>query len=307
MPRLISPRHGLPKGLAIGLLLFVILADAGGAQAPDQAPAQASDPDPASDPVRWRNRTEFSLVITGGNASASTVGLQNTLRRRSERGEWRFDVATIRTDATRITRRAVGSADAFSIVTERDTERTSERVRTQLRKDIHLSERTFAYGSVGWDRNLFAGFRSRAVTALGGGTRLEAPDRWTLKLGSALTYTVEDDVDPDPERPARFAGLRGTLDHSHQLSAGTSLELEWVVDANARAWRDTRANLTQGVAATLSERLALKTTLQLLLVNDPPSVRVPLFTPAAEPTSTSVLTPLGKVDRSLSVALVVTL
>jgi putative salt-induced outer membrane protein YdiY len=245
--------------------------------------------------------------MTGGNASANTVGLQNTLRRTSDRGEWRLDLATIRTDATRITRRAVGSADAFSIETDRETERTSERFRTQLRKDLNLSDRTFAYGSAGWDRNLFAGFRSRTVAALGAGTRLESPDHWTLKLGSALTYTVQEDVDPDPDRPSRFAGVRGTLDHSHELATGTSLELEWVVDANARAWRDTRANLTQGVTATLNERMALKTTLQLLLVNDPPSVRVPLFTPAGISADRSVLTPLGKVDRSLSVALVVTL
>jgi putative salt-induced outer membrane protein YdiY len=255
----------------------------------------------------WRNRTEFSLVMTGGNAATSTVGLQNTLRRLFDSGELKLDVATIRTDATRVSRRAVGTPEAFEVVTERATERTSERVRAQIRGDRNLGERTFAYASVGWDRNLFAGFRSRTVTALGAGSRLEAPDTWSLKLGAALTYTVQDDLEPDPDRPTRFAGLRGTLDHTHQLTPGTGLELEWVVDANAREWNDTRAKLTQGVAATLSERLALKTTLQFLLVNDPPSVRIPLFNDAGEPLQPSVLTPLGKVDRSLSIALVVTL
>lgn len=266
-----------------------------------------AEPVLAQDDIRWRNRTEFSVVTTGGNTSTSTVGLQNTLRRLSNRGELKIDVATIRTDATRTSRRAVGSEDLFELITEREKERTSERFRAQVRGDLNLSERTFAYGSLGWDRNLFAGFRSRTVTALGAGTRFDAAPRWTTKLGMALTYTVQDDLEPDPSRPSRFAGLRGTIDHEQQLTTGTALELEWVVDANAREWRDTRAKLSQGVSASLSERLALKTTLQILLANDPPSVRVPLFDTAGDPTGSSVLTPLGRVDRSFSIALVVTL
>ncbi len=254
----------------------------------------------------WGNQTEFSFLATGGNAAASTLGLRNVLRRVSPTGELRFDVGSIRTDATRVQRRAVGTPGSFQVEEDRNTERTAERYAAQARYDRNLSERTFAYGSSGWERNTFAGFDSRTVLALGGGTRFERPERSETKVGAALTYTFQDDVDPDPTRPDRFAGLRGTLDHAHRLGTGTELALKWVVDANAREWNDVRGDLSQSVSAALTDRLALKTTLQFLLDNDPPSQRVPLFTGGVDSGET-VLTPLGKVDRSLSIALVVTL
>jgi putative salt-induced outer membrane protein YdiY len=280
-------------------LFFTLAAIAGWGVAPQTVSAQDA-------PRTWRNQTEFSLVMTGGNASSSTLGLRNTLRRRMAQGEVRFDLESIRTDASRITRQAIGSAENFRVEESRSSERTGERFLAQARLDRNLSERTFAYGSTGWERNPFAGFDARTVLAAGAGTRLEG-DAWQTKVGAALTYTFQSDVDPDPSRADRFGGVRGTLDHGQDLSEGSKLELKWVVDANAQQWSDTRGNLLQSVSTTLSDRLALKTTVQLIYQNDPPSRRTPLVTEAGVDTGTSVLIPLGKWDRSLSVALVVTL
>lgn len=254
----------------------------------------------------WRNQTEFSLVMTGGNASSSTLGLRNALRLALAQGEVRLDVESIRTDASRTTRRAVGSEGDFRVEENRASERTAERFLAQARLDRNLSERTFAYGSTGWERNTFAGFDTRTILAAGAGTRLEG-DGWETKAGAALTYTFQTDVDPDPTRPTQFGGLRGTLDHGQAISTGTRLALKWVVDANAREWSDLRGNFSQAVSASLSDRLALKTTAQFQFANDPPSRRIPLFNEAGIDTGRTVLTPLGKWDRSLSIALVVTL
>ncbi len=277
---------------ALGAIVLLALA------APDAAAQDGG--------VTWRNQTEFSLLATGGNAEASTVGLRNTLRRTTASGAFRLDLSTLRTDATRIERRAVGTGASFVVEEGRDSERTAERYAAQGRYDRNLSERTFAYGSTGWERNTLAGFNARTVVALGAGTRFERPEVRETKVGAALTYTFQDDVDPDPARSDRFAGLRGTLDHVHALRENTELEVKWVVDANAREWSDVRGDLAQSVSASLTSRLALKTTLQFLVDNDPPSRRIPLFTPAGEATGETVLTPLRKVDRSISVALVVT-
>ncbi|CAN5684373.1 hypothetical protein BH23GEM11_BH23GEM11_01640 [soil metagenome] len=270
-------------------------------KASGQAPAVDADASP------WRNQTEFSLLATGGNSSTSTVGLRNTLRRALENGELRFDASALRTDASRIERRAVGTTQSFRVEKDADTERTAERYAAQGRYDRNLSERTFGYASTGWERNTPAGFNYRSITALGAGTRFERPDAWETKVGAALTWTFQEDVDPDPTRDDSFAGLRGTLDHLHQLTTGTRLEVKWVVDANAQEWSDVRGDLSQSVSASLSDRLALKTTLQFLVDNEPPSRRIPLFDTGGETTGTTVLTPLGKIDRSLSIALVVTL
>jgi putative salt-induced outer membrane protein YdiY len=256
---------------------------------------------------RWRSTAEISFLVSGGNSAASTLGVRNTLRRTGDRGEFRGDASLLRTDATRFTRRAVGAPEDFEVEEGRETERTAERYSAEARYDLNLSPRTFASGSAGWQRNTFAGFEGRTVLALGGGTRWSAPERWELKLGAGLTYTFQTDVDPEPGADNRFGGVRLTLDHERQITSGTSFEVKWVVDANAEDTKDVRADLSQSVSASLSSRLALQTTLQLLVANDPPLIRIPLHATDGTDTGETVRVPLRKLDRMLSVALVITL
>jgi putative salt-induced outer membrane protein YdiY len=258
-------------------------------------------------PVRWRNSAELSYLVSGGNSLASTLGLRVALRRDAPRGDLRVDGSLLRTQSTRLNRFAVGTTEDFQVHTDRQTERTAERYSAEVRYDLNLGDRTFASGSTGWQRNTFAGFRGRTVVALGGGTRWSSDDAWELKLGAGLTYTFQQDVDPDPDRETRFGGVRLTLDHERAVTSGTDLELKWVADANAEDRRDVRADLSQAVSASLTTRLSLKTTLQLLVDNDPPLIRISLQDEAGEDTGETVRVPLRKVDRVLSVALVITL
>jgi putative salt-induced outer membrane protein YdiY len=295
-PGLRTPLRSLAVALATALLLPLgAAAQEGENGAQDQAHP------------RWRNTAEISFLVSGGNSAASTLGVRNTLRRTADRGEFRGDASLLRTDATRVNRFAVGTPEDFQVVEDRERERTAERYSAEARYDLNLSPRTYASGSAGWQRNTFAGFRGRTVLALGGGTRWSSADRWDLKLGAGVTYTFQTDVDPEPGVENRFGGVRVTLDHERQVTSGTSFEVKWVVDANAEEWSDVRGDLSQSVSASLTSRLALQTTLQLLVDNDPPMIRVPLqATDGTEPGET-VRVPLRKVDRMLSVALVVTL
>jgi len=262
----------------------------------------------ADDEVRWRNAAELTYLLNGGNSISSTLGLRNVLRRSSARGEFRLDAMARRTDATRTTRTAVGEGpDDFRIDEERETERSAERYSLQSRYDRTLTPRTFAFGGLGWERNTFAGFNHRTVAVTGVGGQWGEEERWEVKLGSGLTYTVQRDVTPDPEKDDSFAGLRVNLDYTHQLTTGTEAELQWVVDGNAQEVSDVRADLVQAVSASLTDRLAIKTTLQLKLDSEPPVESVPLVTPDGEATEDRVLVPLRRMDHSLSVALVITL
>jgi putative salt-induced outer membrane protein YdiY len=287
-------RTRLPAAVLVALLWGAGLPGTGHAQE-------------AADTVRWRNTSELSFLVNGGNAIQSSLGFRNSLRRTSDTGQLRVDAATFRTDATRIERRAVGAPGDFEVEEERETERTAERWSAQGRYDRNLNRILFASGSTGWERNTFAGFNSRAIVSLGAGARLSREDVWDFKLGAGLTYTFQDDVNPDPDGLSRFGGLRGTLDYEHQLATSTLLEMKWVVDANAQEWNDVRGDLSQSIATSLTDRLALKTTLQLLLDNDPPFQRLPLVTPDGEDTGSTVLVPLGKRDQVISLALVLTL
>jgi putative salt-induced outer membrane protein YdiY len=296
VPLPIASDHRAP---AIFLLVGCLLVLAPGARAQEEP-----DPEPGA---QWRNTSELSFLVNQGNAVQRSLGFRHALRRTSRTGELRADLATLRTDATRVQRTAVGTEGDFRVEEERDTERTAERWSAQLRYDRNLSEVLFASGSVRWERNTFAGFRARTVASLGAGTRWGSPDRWEVKLGSGLTYTLQDDVAPDPDGLRRFAGIRVTLDYEHQLASSTKLEVAWLADGNAQEWGDVRGDLTQSVATALSDRLALKTTFQVLLDNDPPLQRIPLLAPNGEETGATVLTPLRKRDQVIAVALVLTL
>ena len=71
-----------------------------------------------------------------------------------------------------------------------------------------------------------------------------------------------------------------------------------VVDENLNDTEDLRADWTNSLTVAMSERLALKTSLQVLFDNQPSLTAVPLG-------DSEVLTPLDKVDSIFTVALVV--
>jgi hypothetical protein len=70
-----------------------------------------------------------------------------------------------------------------------------------------------------------------------------------------------------------------------------------VVDQNLNRTEDLRADWTNSLAVAMSDRLALKTSLQVLFDNDPALTAVPLG-------DTEVFAPLGEVDTVFSVAIV---
>lgn len=258
--------------------------------------------------VQWRNSAEVTYLLNGGNAASSTLGLRNSLRRRSPTGEWRLVLNARRTDATRIERTAVGSSsDDFVVVEERDRERTAERYAAETRYDRTLRENVFAFGGLSWERNELAGLEHRVVAVTGAGVQWEEMDDWQVKVGYGLTYTVRRDVVPDPDRDDSFAGLRLTLDYLHELTEATELEVKWVADANAQELSETRADLAQSVSAALTDRLSLKTTLQFQVQNEPPLEALLLVAPDGTDTGEEVRVPLRRVDHSLSVAVVITL
>jgi putative salt-induced outer membrane protein YdiY len=282
-------------------LLSVVAAFLTPAVAPSALDAQE---DPGA---QWRSSLEFTYLVSGGNSGASTLGLRSSARRASPTGELRLDLTGLRTDATRVIRTAVGtSPEDFQVERTRDRQRSAERYGVRTRYDRNLGEHFFAFVGLGWERNAFAGFNHRTVAVTGAGNQWGVDAPWTLKLGYGITYTVQRDVTPDPDRDRDFAGVRLTLDHIHPLTEGTVLEVNWVVDGNLQEFSDVRGDLVQAVSADLTSRLALKTSLQLKVDNDPPLEGVPLRTPDGEDTGERVLVPFRKVDRSISVALVIT-
>jgi putative salt-induced outer membrane protein YdiY len=122
-------------------------------------------------------------------------------------------------------------------------------------------------------------------------------DTRRFKTDLGLTYTIQEDVVENPDADDSFVGLRGSYDFFKKLTETTDFTSALIVDENLNATEDLRADWTNSLAVAMSDRLALKASLQLLFDNDPAFTAVPLG-------DTEVLTPLGKTDSVFTVAIV---
>ena len=284
------PPIRVPRALVLGAALLA------------SGPAPASAQEPASTgeerPLGWRDVAEFTFVFTSGNATSSTLGFKNTLEHRWEGVLLHLSAGAVRAESGTTVRTATGTAGGFRVAKRTDTEKTAENYFVQTRLDRGLTESAYLFGGVGWDRNTFAGVRSRYDVVAGAGrTWSDAEDR-RLKSDLGLTYTRQDDVIAGAGSGRSFGGLRATVDFFRSITPTTDLSSLLIIDENLDETDDLRADWTNSVTVAMSENLALKASHQLLYDNLPALVDVPFGTG-------SVHVPLEKADHALTLALVV--
>lgn len=265
----------------------------------------AQDDDPAN--TRWVFQGEFTSVLSQGNSESFTAGLGTVIRRQWESDALRFEFGGIRTESSRITRRAVGTVDDFVVDVTSDSEKTAESLYARSRYDRTLSERFFTYGAVDWLRNTFAGIESRFLLAAGAGNTWIDEDTQRFKTNYGVTYTIQKDVVERPDTDKNFPGARLGWEYWNQLTATSTFDSALLVDLNLSDTDDVRYDLTNSLAVNISEKLALKPSLQFLYRTRPSLASVSLFTPGGEATGDTVLTELEKLDTFFRLALVLTL
>jgi putative salt-induced outer membrane protein YdiY len=245
----------------------------------------------------WSDVAEVTFVVTAGNATSRTLGLKNTAEYRWVRAAFKLSAGAVRTEAGTTTRTATGTPDNFVVSEDTETEVTAENYFLKSRLDRTVSETVFIYGGADWDRNTFAGIQNRYGFVTGAGRSFFDTDTRRLKADLGLTYTLQEDVVEVAGADDSFVGLRGSYDLFHKLTETTDLTSVLVVNENLNDTEDLRADWTNAIAVAMSERLALKTSLQILFDNRPSLTAVPLG-------DGEVLTPLDKVDSVFTVAIV---
>ena len=254
----------------------------------------------------WENATELSFVSTGGNASSSTLGLKAALTGTGGLNTFKIEVGGIRGETNFKVRTATGTAQSFTVGETTNSELTAESYFVRGRYDRAFSS-AFAFSGAGWARNTFAGVQNRYSFVTGLGRAWVDGDSGRFKTDVGATYTIQKDVDPAPGADDAFGGVRLTVDAARQLSASSIFESLLIVDENVEETEDLRADWINSVSVSLSESLALKTSLQLLYDKLPSLLGVPLFDGLGVPTGTNVLTPGDKVDSILTLTLVIKL
>jgi len=261
------------------------------------APVQAQD-----SALTWTDRAELSVVWTAGNASSKTLGAKNTLEGTGGRIKFRLEAGGIRTESSIRTRVANGTAGSFAVTETSVSQTTAESYFTRSRLDYGLSKRTYFFGGAGWDRNTFSGISSRFALVSGAAGQWSDTDVFKFRTDIGVTYTIQDNVADGPIE--RFGGVRFTWELLRQVTPNTTLDSKLIVDENVKNTDDLRGDLVNSLTVAMNQRMALKTSLQLLFDNDPSFVDIPLVT-GGVPTGGTVAAPLKKLDSIFTVALVI--
>jgi putative salt-induced outer membrane protein YdiY len=268
--------------------------------------AGTAKPVAAQTPITWENATELSFVSTGGNASSSTLGLKAALTGTKDANVFKFEVGGIRSETGTTTRTATGTAASHTINETTVSQVTAASYFAKGRYDREFGQ-MFAFTGAGWDRNTFAGIQNRYALVAGVGRTFVDGENGHFKADVGATYTIQKDVDPAPGADEGFAGARFSLDAKRKLSETADYLSALTVDENLENTEDMRADWTNSISVALSQKLALKTSVQLLYDHLPSLLSVPLVDGGGAPTGAMVSTPGDKLDRIFTLALVIKL
>jgi len=233
----------------------------------------------------WSDVAEFSWVATSGNSETSTFGFRNKALRLWEAAAFELNAGGIRAESTTTTRSATGDPNNPTVTEIETTEKTAEHYYLNGKYSHTVTERFFWYAGAGWERNIFAGIKNRYSGGGGVGNIWVDKEKMTWRTDYGVTYTDQEDVVDNPMVDSSFAGLRASSTYRQEFGEKTTTTYgnDTILDYNIDETDDWRADMTNWVAVGMSDRLALKVSLQWLYDNLPSLEAVP-FSPAPPPT-----------------------
>jgi putative salt-induced outer membrane protein YdiY len=185
-----------------------------------------------------------------------------------------------------------------------NSELTAASYFARARYDRAFAGAFLAFGGAGWDRNTFAGIENRYQFMSGVGRTWIDGESGRLETDVGATYTIQRDVAPKPGADDEFFGVRASVEASRRLTATADYTSKLIADQNVETSSDLRADWINSVAVTISEGLALKTSLQLIYDAQPANIPVPLFDTGG--TQIGTVSARGEeIDRVMTLTLVV--
>ena len=218
------------------------------------------------------NKTELSVVVTEGNSNTETFGFKHALTRTWTRSRYRLRLEGVRADTgdDRFALVDASAPDGF-VVVEPEPEVDVEKYLVENRYDRRIgSGRAFWNVGLTWDRNRDAGILNRYVAFAGAGHlwfRDEGRGEFYTTYG--LSYTDREEETPDPTKDERFLGARLGWFYERKLGSVTTYTNEWRFNSNLSRFSDFASDMTNAVAVSMNERLALKVSLQWLYNHEP--------------------------------------
>ena len=224
-------RHFFCSALSLPLLVAVTAG---------HADAQAKAPPPSE------FSADLGFVSVSGNTSVTTLSVGEKWVRRIARWEFKQDMGAIygKTDGTE----------------------TSNLLKASVRGDYGLGANMALYARTAFDRNKFAGVKSRFAEGLGLVAKLAATDINQLNVEGGFELTQQDNLDGTS---ASFSSLRGATSWKHMFSSNAYFFQGLEFLPNLDDGEDYRINSETTVVAPLSSHVAMKASYQLRFDNLP--------------------------------------
>ena len=218
----------------------------------------------AKKPPATEFTSDVSFVNVSGNTSVTTLNVGERFIRRLVPWEFRQDFGTVygKTDGTE----------------------SSNLWRASLRADYGLSARWALYALTAFDRNKFAGIKSRVAEGVGVVARLIATDVDQLNVEGGFQVTQQRNLDGTNDD---FNSLRGATSWKHVFPRDAYVFQSAEFLPNLEERKDLLVNSETALVAPLSSHIAMKFSYLVRFDN----------LPALNATGTA---PLRKADRILS-------
>ena len=225
------------------------------------SPSLAQD---AGKPPATEFSSDLSFVSVSGNTSITTLNVGERFIRRMVPWEFKQDFGTVygKTDGTE----------------------SSNLWRASLRADYGLGAHWAIYALTAFDRNKFAGIKSRFAEGLGAVARVVATDIDQLNIEGGFQVTQQRNIDGTNDH---FNSLRGATSWKHAFRPGAYFFQSAELLPNLDERKDLLVNSETAVVAPLSSHIAMKLSYLVRFDN----------LPALNATGTA---PLRKTDRILS-------
>lgn len=257
-------------------------------------------------PKPWSDAAEVSIVTTSGNAENTNLSIGNKfVYKWGEATDLTIDAGALRTETTSFLYDVDPDDTSRAVVVGKTRTVTSERFYADGKYRRTIRDGFLWYVGAGWERNEFAGIDRRFYGSGGLGYRIFKDERHSLAFELGATYTDETYTDADPKgrSQADYAGARGFLGYERKLSKTSRFSSQIEVLESLDNTSDLRANWLSSVTASLTSRLALKVSYNVLYDAEPAFRKVPV--PVSSNPAGSASYELDEIDTILSVSLVV--
>lgn len=161
--------------------------------------------------AEWKGKGEAGFVMARGNTETETLNAKLELS--SERDRWKHSAFLA----------ALSAAD--------DAATTAERYEARWQSDYKLTDRTYAFGGLRYEKDRFSGFDYQASASTGLGYNLIDTERTRLSIQGGVGYRLSEDALTGEDLDEVI--FRGDIGFEHQLTETTKVIDKFIIEAGS--------------------------------------------------------------------------